>query len=59
MTSVTLNGTSTDFGAAAALMDHEIQEQLHILLAPCSDQEFIDAYVIEHAKKFNGEEFTV
>lgn len=59
MSTVNLNGTPTDFDAATIIMDHEICERLHDLIAPCSAQEFTDAYVVEHARKFDGEEFTV
>lgn len=54
---VRLNGLEVDFDAAVNLMDDEIREQLHSKLAPCSDQDFIDAYVEAHAQKFDGEEF--
>ena len=57
--SVMLNNDEIDFAAAVNLMDDEIRERLHSELAPCSDQEFLDAYVVAHAEKFDGEEFTV
>lgn len=56
---VTLNGKTIDFDAAVNLMDDEIREELHSKLAPCTDQEFMDAYVEAHAAKFEGEEFQV
>ena len=37
-------------------MDDEICEELHNLLAPCSDQEFFSAYEKAHEKKY-GEEW--
>jgi hypothetical protein len=55
----TLNGKTIDFDAAVNLMDDEIREDLHNKMAPCSDQEFLDAYVAAHAAKYNGEEFQV
>lgn len=55
---VTLNGKPVDFDAAGAMMDDELREELHLRLAPCSAQEFMDAYVIAHAEKFDGEQFT-
>lgn len=56
---VTLNGKTIDFDAAVNLMDDEIREDLHNKMAPCTDQEFLDAYVQAHAAKFDGEEFQV
>jgi len=56
---VTLNGKTIDFDAAVNLMDDEIRENLHNKMAPCTDQEFMDAYVQAHAAKFDGEEFQV
>ena len=56
---VTLNGKTIDFDAAVNLMDDEIREDLHNKMAPCTDQEFMDAYVQAHAAKFDGEEFQV
>ena len=56
---VTLNGKTIDFDAAVNLMDDEIREDLHNKMAPCTDQEFMDAYVQAHAAKYDGEEFQV
>lgn len=56
---VTLNGKTIDFDAAVNLMDDEIREELHNKMAPCTDQEFLDAYVEAHAAKYDGEEFQV
>ena len=50
-------GNNVNFDAAVEYMDGEIREQLHDQLAPCTDQEFFDAYAKAHAEKFNGEEF--
>jgi hypothetical protein len=34
------------------LMDDDIRERLHGELAPCTDQEFIDAYTIAHREEY-------
>lgn len=52
------NGTVTDLTIAAQLMDDEIREELHRDTAPCSAQDFADAYCEKHFEKY-GEEFTV
>ena len=49
-------GDEIDFPAAVQLMDDEIRERLHNELAPCTDQEFFDAYCEAHEEKY-GEEF--
>lgn len=54
----TKTGSQVDFDAAVNLMDDEIREEVHSHLAPCSEQEFFDAYTARHAAKF-GEEFVV
>lgn len=59
MKKVLLNGREVDYEVAEFYMDDEIRETIHAELAPCSDQEFIDAYIAKHAEKFDGEEFTV
>lgn len=43
---------------AVELMDDEIREKLHRKMAPCTEEEFLEAYKIEHMKKY-GEEFTI
>ena len=48
--------TEKQFDAAVALMDDNIREKLHAELAPCSNQEFLEAYAKEHERKF-GEKF--
>ena len=45
-----------DFDVAVNLMDAEIREEIHMNLAPCTAQEFFDAYCEAHETKF-GEEF--
>jgi len=59
MSTVILNDKEIDFDVAVNLMDDEIREELHSQLAPCTDQDFMDAYVKAHAEKFDGEEFQV
>ena len=49
------HGTTIDFDAAVNLMDDELREELHDQLAPCSDQEFFDAYATAHLNKFDEE----
>lgn len=51
-------GDEINFNAAVALMDDEIRERLHREMAPCTDQEFFDAYLEAHFEKY-GEEFRV
>ena len=50
---VLLNGNLVDFDATVNMMDDEIREKLHNELAPCTDQEFMDAYAEAHEAKFN------
>ena len=52
------NGNEIDFELAATMMDDDIREHLHFKLAPCSEQEFYNAYVKLH-KEIYGEEFTI
>lgn len=40
------------YNAAVALMDDEIRERLHDRLAPCTEEEFLSAYMEEHEKKY-------
>ena len=40
------------YNAAVALMDDEIRECLHDRLAPCTEEEFLSAYMEEHEKKY-------
>ena len=58
MTTVILNNQTVDFDACVSLMDDDIREQVHAELAPCTEQEFLDAYCKLHAEKY-GEEFRV
>ena len=50
-----LNGTKIDFDASVAFMDDDTREFIHRELAPCSEQEFFNAYEIEHKKRFQEE----
>ena len=58
MKMVELNGSMVDYEACVALMDDDIREELHMKLAPCTDQEFLDAYVERHFEKY-GEDFSI
>lgn len=44
--------------ATTALMDDDIREALHAKLAPCTKEEFLEAYMQAHEEAF-GEEFTI
>lgn len=46
------------YKAAEALMDDEIREELHSEMAPCTDEEFLEAYMERHAEKY-GEDFQI
>jgi hypothetical protein len=50
---VKIAGQFVDFDGAVNLMDDEIRERLHMDMAPCGEQEFVDAYCHEHEHKFN------
>lgn len=45
-----------NFEAAAILMDDELREELHNDIAPCTEQEFFDAYCERHLVKY-GEDW--
>lgn len=51
-------GHEVDFETAVHYMDDEIREALHEELAPCTEQEFFDAYCVKHETKF-GKEFII
>ncbi len=57
-TVINQNDKEIDFTTAVNLMDDEIREELHAEMAPCTDQEFFDAYLDRHYAKY-GEEFTI
>lgn len=46
------------YNAAVNLMDDEIREKLHHELAPCTDEEFLKAYIKAHYEKYK-KEFTI
>ena len=56
---VMLNGCEVEFDACVVLMDDEICEELNFEMAPCTEQEFLDAYVQCHAEKYDGEQFQI
>ncbi|RMH38516.1 MAG: hypothetical protein D6694_12285 [Gammaproteobacteria bacterium] len=56
VTVINAYGKEIDYEAAVNLMDDDIREQLHAELAPCSEQEFFDAYCKAHREKY-GEDF--
>ena len=56
MTTITNEfGVEINFDAAVNFMDDEIREMLHEEIAPCTDQEFFDAYCEAHEDKFDEE----
>lgn len=55
---VELNNSIVDFNACVALMDDDIREEIHIDLAPCTEQEFINEYCKRHFAKYEIE-FTI
>lgn len=46
------------YSAAVELMDDELRELVHQDIAPCSDEEFLTAYMEMHRDKY-GVDFTV
>lgn len=52
------HGHEINFEAAVSLMDDEIREDLNCELAPCTEQEFFQAYEKAHGEKY-GEEFQI
>ena len=58
MAKVIIDGKAVDFETMVHYMDDEIREELHSKLAPCTEQEFAEAYVKAHREKF-GEEFVI
>ena len=45
-------GVEIDYDSAVNLMDDELCERLSDELAPCSNQEFFDAYCEAHEEKY-------
>jgi hypothetical protein len=54
-TQVLISGKYYDFDTVVNLMDDDIREYLHMQLAPCSEQEFINTYLQWHFMKYNQE----
>lgn len=52
------HGHEINFEAAVSLMDDEIREDLNRELAPCTEQEFFQAYEKAYEEKY-GEEFQI
>lgn len=53
------DGHMINYDAAVEMMDDDLREELHREMAPCTNQEFYDAYVKAHAAKYNGEKFQI
>lgn len=51
-TIVTHYGNRYDFDLAVSLMDDDVREEVHADYAPCTNQEFFDAYCEYHKKAF-------
>lgn len=45
-------GQLINYDVAVNFMDDDLREKLHFELAPCTDQEFFDAYEKAHQEKF-------
>lgn len=45
-------GVELDFEAAVQHMDTNIREEVHQLIAPCTDQQFFDRYCALHAQHY-------
>ena len=50
-------GVEIDYVAAVELMDWDIREELALEIAPCTPQEFFDAYCKRHAEKYGEDDF--
>lgn len=48
-------GTEIEWNTAVNLMDDELREELSADLAPCTEQEFFEAYAKAHEAKFREE----
>ncbi len=53
-----IDGKEVNYDAAVDLMDDDIREELHLEMAPCTNQEFLDAYCKAHYNKY-GIDFIV
>ncbi|TQR29433.1 hypothetical protein [Brevibacillus brevis] len=52
---VVIDGKETDYEAFVHLMDDDLREELDSKLAPCSPQQFAEAYMIAHREKYGVE----
>ena len=50
------HGMPVDFEAAVQLMDDGLREEVHAIMAPCSQGDFLDVYAAAHELRF-GEPF--
>ena len=55
---VNLTGSEVYFEACVSLMDNDIVAQLNDDIVPCTEQEYLDAYIKAHFEKFS-EDFTI
>lgn len=53
---VTIKGKRYDYSIMEYYMNDEIREQLHDMLAPCTEQEFMDAYMVAD-EEFNPNDY--
>ena len=58
MARVSYLGEEFEFDAAARLMEPELRQTMLERIAPCSEQELLDAYAAAHLAVY-GEEFYV
>jgi hypothetical protein len=52
MDTATYNNRAYTLDELAPYMDDDLREQIHAELAPCTGQEFVDAYAKAHEAKF-------
>lgn len=45
-------GNEIDYEVSVTMMDDEVRENLHNEIAPCTEQEFFDAYAAAHKEQF-------
>ena len=46
-------GVNIDYAIAEMMMDAELMEEIHMDLAPCTEQEFFDEHARRHEEKFS------
>ena len=49
-------GVEINYDGAVDMMDDDLREEIHMSLAPCTEQEFFDEYAKRHLERF-GEEW--